>query len=100
MKNLLILSALFLFLYLPVYSQSTIDMKIISQSSDSIELTDGTKISYTEFKKICQEAWDNSFGKMSENDKKLFEDTNIDIVVPQTPKSEKLEGIKPDLILI
>jgi hypothetical protein len=100
MKNLLFLSALFLFLYLPAYSQSIIDLKIMSQSTDSIELTDGTKISYTEFKKICQEAWDNSFGKMSENDKKLFEDTNIDIVVPQTPKSEKLEGIKPDLILI
>ena len=72
MKNFLFLSALFLFLDLPVYSQSTIDLKILSQSTDSIELTDGTKISYTEFKKICQKAWDNSFGKMSENDKKYI----------------------------
>ncbi len=99
MKNTFFLSILFFFLYLPVYSQSTSEIKIVTQP-DSVVIANGTKISYAEFQKLCNKAWDNSFGKMSDEDKKLFEGTKIDVVVPKTPNTEKLEETITPLILI
>lgn len=97
MKNIFLLY--FFFLTLPIYSQSYSEIKVTTQP-DSIEIANGTKISYTEFQKLCNKAWNDSFGKMSDEDKKLFEGTKIDVTVPETPKTEKMEESNPPLILI
>ena len=39
---------------------------------DSITIANGTKISYEEFERMCNIAWDNSFGKMTKEENDLL----------------------------
>jgi hypothetical protein len=39
---------------------------------DSITIANGTKISYEEFERRCNIAWDNSFGKMTKEENDLL----------------------------
>lgn len=48
---------------------------------DSIAIADGSKISKAEFLRRCEVAWDNSFGKMTPEDKKLVEGVKLEIVI-------------------
>jgi hypothetical protein len=50
---------------------------------DSVTIANGTKISYVEFKKACDNAWNASFGQMTETDKKLFHGTNLIITTDE-----------------
>jgi hypothetical protein len=56
---------------------------------DSITIANGSKISYAEFEKVCEDAWNASFGRMNKEDKKLFEGVHMEIVIPN--KQERLE---------
>lgn len=49
---------------------------------DSITLANGTKISKEEFNKIFDDIWNASFGKMNDEDKKLFEGVHMGIAIP------------------
>jgi hypothetical protein len=60
---------------------------------DSITIANGSKISKAEFLKICNDAWNESFGKMTTEDKKLLQDVKIEFIIP---KEE--EVIKPKLL--
>jgi hypothetical protein len=77
-----IILSLLLFTSTVVFSQTDTNVKV-SQVPDSIILTDGTKISYTEYKKILDKAWNESFGKMSDEEKKLFKGVKIEMVDPK-----------------
>ena len=74
--------SLLLFTSTVVFSQTDTNSKV-SQVPDTIILTDGTKISYTEYKKILDKAWNESFGKMSDEEKKLFKGVKIEVVDPK-----------------
>jgi hypothetical protein len=74
--------SLLLFTSTVVFSQTDTNSKV-SQVPDSIILTDGTKISYAEYKKILDKAWNESFGKMSDEEKKLFKGVKIEMVDPK-----------------
>jgi hypothetical protein len=50
---------------------------------DSVTIANGTKISYVEFKKACDNAWNASFGQMTVTDKKLFHGTNLIITTDE-----------------
>jgi hypothetical protein len=56
---------------------------------DSITIANGSKISYAEFKKACDDAWNASFGKMNNEDKRLFEGVQMGIAIPN--EEEQLE---------
>jgi len=77
-----IILSLLLFTSTVVFSQTDTNVKV-SQVPDTIILTDGTKISYTEYKKILDKAWNESFGKMSDEEKKLFKGVKIEVVDPK-----------------
>lgn len=62
----------------------------VQSVSDSVTLANGKKISRAEMDLIFKKAWDESFGKMTSEDKKLFEGVNIQIT---TPKEEVIEPI-------
>jgi len=77
-----IILSLLLFTSTVVFSQTDTNVKV-SQVPDSIILIDGTKISYSEYKKILDKAWNESFGKMSDEEKKLFKGVKIEVVDPK-----------------
>jgi hypothetical protein len=82
----LILSLLFFVGFLTLgFSQN------IKSVSDSVTLWNGKKVSKAEVDLIFKKAWDESFGKMTSEDKKLFEGVNIQLTIP---KEE--EVIEPD----
>jgi hypothetical protein len=56
---------------------------------DSITIANGSKISYAEFEKACDDAWNASFGKMNKEDKRLFEGVQMGIAIPN--EEEPLE---------
>jgi len=58
---------------------------------DSITIANGSKISYAEFEKACDDAWIVSFGKMNKEDKRLFEGVQMGIVIPNKDVSIELE---------
>ena len=60
---------------------------------DSVTIANGTKISWAEHVKRCDAAWNNSFGKMSPEDKKVLEGVKIEVSVP-----EKKEFVEPEVI--
>lgn len=60
---------------------------------DSVTIANGTKISWAEHVKRCDAAWDNSFGKMSSEDKKILDGVKIEVSVP-----EKKEFVEPEVI--
>lgn len=63
----------------------------VQSVSDSVTLWNGKKVSKAEVDLIFKKAWDESFGKMTSEDKKLFEGVNIQLTIP---KEE--EVIEPD----
>jgi hypothetical protein len=58
-------------------------------NADSITIANGSKISYAEFKKACDDAWNASFGNMNKEDKRLFEGVQMGIAIPN--EEEPLE---------
>lgn len=66
----------------------TLTEKDFIAEPDSILLFNGRKIARAEMDSIFKKAWDDSFGKMSEEDKNLFNNTSISIVT----EDEKIEG--------
>jgi hypothetical protein len=84
MKTLI--SSIFLALQFVVFSQETSDTLKQKLSSDTsvvtYTLTNGKVITQKEMDKIFQEAWDNSFGKMTEEEKRLlFSSSNIQVII-------------------
>lgn len=79
------MKTLFLFTFIFfTHQQKLLGQKVENHSnaytpSDSITIANGTKISYAEFKKSCVNAWNASFGQMSEADKKRFQGINLEI---------------------
>lgn len=49
---------------------------------DSVPIANGTKISKEEFIKICEVAWNASFGKMNNEEKKSLEGVEICVSIP------------------
>ena len=70
------------------HSFSQLNVQNIKPASDSVTLVNGKIVSRTELDSIFKKAWDDSFGKMSEEDKNLFNNTSISIVT----EDEKIEG--------
>ena len=84
MKTLI--SSIFLALQFVVFSQETSDTLKQKLSSDTsvvtYTLTNGKVITQKEMDKIFQEAWDNSFGKMTEEEKRLlFSSSNTQVII-------------------
>lgn len=84
MKTLI--SSIFLTLQFVIFSQETSDTLKQKLSSDTsvvtYTLTNGKVITQKEMDKIFQEAWDNSFGKMTEEEKRLlFSSSNIQVII-------------------
>jgi|688.fasta_scaffold983489_1 hypothetical protein len=84
MKTLI--SSIFLTLQLVIFSQETSDTLKQKLASDTLvvtyTLTNGKVITQKEMDKIFQEAWDNSFGKMTEEEKRLlFSSSNIQVII-------------------
>ncbi len=48
-------------------------------SQKTIELANGKMVTEKKFKRMCHKAYKKSFGKMSKEDKKLFEDVKISV---------------------
>ena len=69
------------------HSFSQLNVQNIKPDSDSVTLANGKIVSRAEMDSIFKKAWDDSFGKMSEEDKNLFNNTNISIVT----EDEKIE---------
>jgi hypothetical protein len=65
----------------------TLTKKNVAAEPDSILLFTGRKISRAEMDSIFKKAWNESFGKMTEEDKNLINNTNISIVT----EDEKIE---------
>ena len=95
MKNLFLLIVLSTISFGSAFSQNVV--KTVSNSTytppDSVTIADGTKISYSEFKKRCNEAWNASFGQMTNDDKKLLEGVKTGVTIPK--EGEVVEPEKP-----
>jgi hypothetical protein len=86
----LILSFVFFVGFLTLgFSQS------VKSVSDSVTLANGKRVSRAELDLLFKKAWDDSFGKMTDEDKKLFNGVNMKIT---TPVEE--EVIEPDTIIV
>ena len=86
----LILSFVFFVGFLTLgFSQS------VKSVSDSVTLANGKKVSRAELDLLFKKAWDDSFGKMTDEDKKLLNGVNIKVT---TPIEE--EVIEPDTIIV
>jgi hypothetical protein len=86
----LILSFVFFVGFLTLgFSQS------VKSVSDSVTLANGKRVSRAELDLLFKKAWDDSFGKMTDEDKKLFNGVNIKVT---TPVEE--EVIEPDTIIV
>jgi hypothetical protein len=84
MKNLI--TSIFLTLQVVVFSQETPDTLKQKSSVDTTvvtyTLTNGKVVTQEELDKIFQEAWDNSFGKMTEEEKRLlFSSPKSEIII-------------------
>lgn len=95
MKNILLTLVLSTISFISVFSQTV--EKTFNPNTfvrpDSVTIANGTKISWAEHVKRCDAAWNNSFGKMSPEDKKVLEGVKIEVVVPE--KQELIEPEKP-----
>jgi hypothetical protein len=69
------------------HSFSQLNVQNIKPDSDSVTLANGKIVSRAEMDSIFKKAWEESFGKMTEEDKNLFNNTNISIVT----EDEKIE---------
>jgi hypothetical protein len=69
------------------YSFSQVNVQNIKPTSDSVTLANGKIVSSAELDLIFKKAWDESFGKMTPEDKKLFEDVQMNAV----SEEEKVE---------
>ena len=86
----LILSFVFFVGFLTLgFSQS------VKSVSDSVTLANGKRVSREELDLLFKKAWDDSFGKMTDEDKKLFNGVNMKVT---TPVEE--EVIEPDTIIV
>ena len=86
----LILSFVFFVGFLTLgFSQS------VKSVSDSVTLANGKRVSRAELDLLFKKAWDDSFGKMTDEDKKLFNGVNMKVT---TPVEE--EVIEPDTIIV
>ena len=86
----LILSFVFFVGFLTLgFSQS------VKSVSDSVTLANGKRVSRSELDLLFKKAWDDSFGKMTDEDKKLFNGVNMKVT---TPVEE--EVIEPDTIIV
>jgi len=88
MKNklttVLFLSLPFLFCSQVVYDSTS----VLYKDTTMYELVDGTKITKSQLDSIFQKAWDNSFGKISQEDENIiFGGSNI-IIETQPIKKE------------
>lgn len=95
MKNIFLSIVLSTLSLTSVFSQvveKTFDPKTYVRP-DSVTIANGTKISWAEHVKRCDAAWDNSFGKMSPEDKKVLGGVKIEVAVPE--KQELVEPEKP-----
>lgn len=95
MKNILLTLVLSIISFISVFSQTV--EKTFNPNTfvrpDSVTIANGTKISWAEHVKRCDAAWNNSFGKMSPEDKKVLEGVKIEVAVPE--KQELIEPEKP-----
>lgn len=95
MKNILLTLVLSTISFISVFSQTV--EKTFNPNTfvrpDSVTIANGTKISWDEHVKRCDAAWNNSFGKMSPEDKKVLEGVKIEVAVPE--KQELIEPEKP-----
>lgn len=95
MKNILLTLVLSTISFISVFSQTV--EKTFNPNTfvrpDSVTIANGTKISWAEHVKRCDAAWNNSFGKMSPEDKKVLEGVKIEVAVPE--KQELIEPEKP-----
>jgi hypothetical protein len=67
----------------------------VKSVSDSVTLANGKRVSSAELDLFFKKAWDDSFGKMTDEDKKLLNGVNIKVT---TPIEE--EVIEPDTIIV
>ena len=81
MKKLILTSVINVGISFLAYSQN------VAGTSDSDVLANGKKVSKAELDLIFKKAWDESFGKMTPEDKKLFEGVQINVV----SEEEKVE---------
>lgn len=92
----LILSFVFFVGFLTLgFSQSVKSVKSVKSVSDSVTLANGKRVSREELDLLFKKAWDDSFGKMTDEDKKLFNGVNMKVT---TPVEE--EVIEPDTIIV
>jgi hypothetical protein len=81
MKKLILTSVINLGISFLAFSQN------VASTSDSVVLANGKKVSRAELDLIFKKAWDESFGKMTPEDKKLFEGVEMNVV----SEEEKVE---------
>ena len=62
------------------YSFSQVNVHNIKPTYDGVTLANGKIVSKAELDLIFKKAWDESFGKMTPEDKKLFEGVEMNVV--------------------
>jgi hypothetical protein len=101
MKNLFFLIVLSTISFGYAFSQNVV--KTVSNSTytppDSVTIADGTKIPYSEFKKKCDDAWNASFGKMTNEDKKLFEGVKTGVAIPKEDEVVEPEKLMNPILI-
>jgi len=78
MKNLILISFINLFITCSIFSQ-TVPNDTIKEVKDSIEIADGSKISYEEFLKRCNDSFMYAYSQLTEEEIKLFEGVSISV---------------------
>jgi hypothetical protein len=87
MKNSILTSIIFLFITCSIFSQTT-PKDTITEVKDSIEKADGTKISYAEFTRICNESFKFAYSQLSEEDINLFKGVSISVGIIEDKKDK------------
>jgi hypothetical protein len=86
MKNTFV-SLIFLTVSFLSFSQTT-PKDTITEVKDSIEKADGTKISYAEFTRICNESFKFAYSQLSEEDINLFKGVSISVGIIEDKKDK------------
>jgi hypothetical protein len=78
MKELILTPVFNLFFICSIFSQ-TITQDSLNKEIDSIETADGSKISYEEFIKRCNEAFNYAYSQLTEEEIKLIEGVSFSV---------------------
>lgn len=67
----------------------------VQSVSDSVTLANGKRVSKSELDLLFKKAWDDSFGKMTSEDKKLFEGSSMKLTIPKED-----DVVEPDTLIV